>query len=65
MLSVKQISKTYPGFGIKDVSFDVQPGEYFVLLGRTGVGKSVLLEIIAGLTQPDSGCVFLDGAEIT
>lgn len=65
MLSVKQISKTYPGFGIENVSFDVQPGEYFVLLGRTGVGKSVLLEIIAGLTQPDSGCVFLDGAEIT
>jgi len=65
MLSVKQISKTYPGFGIKDVSFEVQPGEYFVLLGRTGVGKSVLLEIIAGLTRPDSGSVLLDGRDIT
>ncbi len=65
MLSVKGISKTYPGFGIKDVSFDVQPGEYFVLLGRTGVGKSVLLEIIAGLTRPDSGSVLLDGRDIT
>ena len=65
MLSVKQISKTYPGFGIEDISFDVQPGEYFVLLGRTGVGKSVLLEIIAGLTRPDSGSVLLDGRDIT
>ena len=65
MLSVKGISKTYPGFGIEDVSFDVQPGEYFVLLGRTGVGKSVLLEIIAGLTRPDSGSVLLDGRDIT
>ncbi len=65
MLSVKGISKTYPGFSIEDVSFDVQQGEYFVLLGKTGMGKSVLLEIIAGLTSPDSGSVFLDGRDIT
>lgn len=65
MLSVRGISKTYPGFGIADVSFDVKQGEYFVLLGRTGAGKSVLLEIIAGLTSPDSGSVFLDGRDIT
>lgn len=65
MLSVKGISKTYPGFGMKDVSFDVQPGEYFVLLGRTGAGKSVLLEIISGLTHPDCGSVLLDGKDIT
>jgi len=65
MLSVKGVSKAYPGFGIADVSFDVKQGQYFVLLGRTGVGKSVLLEIIAGLTSPDSGGVFLDGRDIT
>ncbi|MHC4117666.1 MAG: ABC transporter ATP-binding protein [Planctomycetota bacterium] len=65
MLSVRGISKTYPGFGMKDVSFDVQDGEYFVLLGRTGMGKSVLLEIIAGLISPDSGNVLLDGRDIT
>ena len=45
MLSVSGISKTYPGFAIEDISFDVQDGEYFVLLGKTGVGKSVLLEV--------------------
>ncbi|MHC4355245.1 MAG: ABC transporter ATP-binding protein [Planctomycetota bacterium] len=65
MLSVRGISKTFPGFGIKDVSFEVQEGEYFVLLGKTGVGKSVLLEIVAGLTSPDSGSVLLDGRDIT
>lgn len=65
MLSVKGISKAYPGFGMKDVSFDVQDGEYFVLLGKTGVGKSVLLEIIAGLTSPDSGSILLDDRDIT
>ncbi|KPK43953.1 MAG: hypothetical protein AMJ65_04400 [Phycisphaerae bacterium SG8_4] len=65
MLSVRQICKTYPGFGIKDVSFEVQQCEYFVLLGPTGAGKSVMLEIIAGLTRPDSGSVLLDGRDIT
>ncbi len=65
MLSVEGISKAYPAFGMRDVSFEVQEGEYFVLLGKTGVGKSVLLEIIAGLTAPDSGNVLLDGRDIT
>jgi molybdopterin-binding protein len=65
MLSVKQISKSYPGFEMKDISFQVQQGQYFVLLGRTGVGKSVLLESIAGLIRPDSGCIFLDGRDVT
>ncbi|MHC4425661.1 MAG: ABC transporter ATP-binding protein [Planctomycetota bacterium] len=65
MLSVRQISKSYPGFKMKDISFEVQQGQYFVLLGRTGVGKSVMLETIAGLTHPDSGCIFLDGKDIT
>lgn len=65
MLSVRRISKALPGFGIKDISFDVQQDQYFILLGRTGVGKSVLLETIAGLTRPDSGQIFLDGKDIT
>ncbi len=65
MLNVKGISKSYPGFGMKDISFDIQSDEYFVLLGRTGAGKSVLLEIITGLTSPDSGSILLDGRDIT
>jgi len=43
----------------------VQRGRYFVLLGASGVGKSVLLETIAGLIRPDAGQVFLDGKDIT
>lgn len=65
MLSVRQISKAFPGFGIKDISFEVQKGQYFVLLGASGVGKSVLLATIAGLIRPDAGQVFLDGKDIT
>jgi molybdopterin-binding protein len=65
MLSVRNISKDLTTFAIKDVSFEVTANQYFVLLGRTGVGKSVVLETIAGLIPPDAGQVFLDGKDIT
>jgi len=65
MLSVRQICKVLPDFQIRDVSFEIQPGQYFVLLGRTGVGKSLLLQIIAGLIRPETGRIFLDGKDIT
>ena len=65
MLSVRRISKTLGDLTIKDVSFEVQQGQYFVLLGASGVGKSVLLETIAGLIRPDAGEVFLNGKDIT
>ena len=55
MLSVSRISKNLPSFALKDVSFEVNQGQYFVLLGASGAGKSLLLEIIAGLTYPDRG----------
>lgn len=65
MLSVKNISKSLGTLAVKDVSFDVRPGEYFVLLGASGAGKSVLLETIAGLIQPDAGQILLCGKNIT
>ena len=65
MLSVKRICKSLGSLAIKDVSFEVQPGQYFVLLGASGVGKSVLLETIAGLIRPDAGQIFLDGKDIS
>lgn len=65
MLSVKNISKSLGTLSIRDVSFEVQQGQYFVLLGASGAGKSVLLETIAGLNHPAAGQVFLDGKDIT
>jgi len=65
MLSVRNISKTLGSFSIDDISFDVSEAEYFVLLGESGVGKTVLLETIAGLLYPDAGQGFLAGKEIT
>ncbi len=65
MLSVRGLSKSLSGLALRDISFDVQAGRYFVLLGASGVGKSVLLETIAGMLKPDSGRILLDEKDIT
>ncbi|MGE5327221.1 MAG: ABC transporter ATP-binding protein [Deltaproteobacteria bacterium] len=48
-----------------DVSFDVRKNEMVVVLGRSGVGKSVTLKHILGFLQPDAGHVFVEGADVT
>ena len=47
------------------VSFAVEPGETCVIMGRSGVGKSVTLKHIMGFLQADSGRVFVDGEDVT
>ncbi len=64
MLELKNISKRFPDFSLKDVSFSVEQGDYFILLGESGAGKSMLLETIAGLVQPESGSILMDGNDI-
>jgi sulfate transport system ATP-binding protein len=49
---------------VNAVSLDIQDGELFVLLGGSGSGKSTILRIIAGLSQPDSGTVQLNGKDV-
>src|SRR4029450_9501236 len=46
------------------LSLDVAPGEFLVLLGPTGCGKSTVLRLVAGLEEPTSGQVILDGRRI-
>jgi ABC-type polysaccharide/polyol phosphate transport system ATPase subunit len=46
---------------VQDVSFDLQPGDSFALVGRNGSGKSTLLKMLCGLTKPDAGTLILDG----
>jgi len=64
MLELKNISLSNPGFSLKNISFKVNKGEYFILLGMSGAGKSMLLEMIAGLTIPDSGEILLNNRNI-
>jgi molybdate/tungstate transport system ATP-binding protein len=65
MLILKNISVEVGNFRLKNVSFTVEKGEYFVILGPSGVGKSLLLETIAGLWRPSSGTIALRGRNIT
>jgi phospholipid/cholesterol/gamma-HCH transport system ATP-binding protein len=50
---------------LKGVRLKVNKGETFLLIGRSGAGKTVLLKTILGLLRPDSGTIFIDGQEIT
>lgn len=65
MLELRNISKSYPDFKLDDISFRVEEGDYFIILGPSGAGKTQILEIIAGLVHPDEGGIFIDDREIT
>lgn len=65
MLKLENISLRVGEFELNNINFEVECGDYFVILGLSGVGKSLLLESIAGLINPISGKIFLRGEEIT
>ena len=65
MIEIKDLSVKRGSFLLKDITFDVQDGEYFVLLGPTGAGKTMLLESIAGLKSIDSGQISINGKDVT
>ncbi|HEY0162218.1 MAG TPA: ATP-binding cassette domain-containing protein [Edaphobacter sp.] len=65
-ISFEHISKSFSGFVVlEDVSFWVMPGETLCILGRSGVGKSVSLQMLMGFLKPDSGTIYVAGDDIT
>ncbi|MCF6366177.1 MAG: ABC transporter ATP-binding protein [Bacteroidales bacterium] len=65
MLSLKHIYKDFGDFSLNDFSISVNEGDYFVLLGESGAGKSIILELISGLFMPDSGTIHFKEQDIT
>jgi ABC-type Fe3+/spermidine/putrescine transport system ATPase subunit len=65
MVRIEQLNVTLGEFHLRDIDLDIRDREYFVVLGPTGAGKTVLLECIAGLTWPDEGRVWLGDRDVT
>ena len=66
MLEIDALSRSFSGRQVlAEVSLRLAPGDYVAIVGESGVGKSTLLNLIAGLDRPDSGRVVLDGADYT
>ena len=66
MMQVKNLNFHYKGGPeiLKDVSFNVEPGQFLAILGNNGVGKSTLLKCFNHILKPDSGEVILDGENL-
>ncbi|KAB2964153.1 MAG: ATP-binding cassette domain-containing protein, partial [Thermoanaerobaculia bacterium] len=64
-IRLEQLTKRYEGRPVvSNVSLEVAPGGFCVLLGPSGSGKSTVLRLIAGLAEPDSGRILLDGRDL-
>jgi phospholipid/cholesterol/gamma-HCH transport system ATP-binding protein len=64
-IAFRDVSRSFGGRAVlKDVSFEVMPGEAFCLLGRSGMGKSVTLKLAIGLIQPDAGAIYIENDNI-
>jgi len=63
-LQIQDVSLRLQDFHLKNVNLSVYKGEYFVLLGPTGAGKTILLELIAGIKTLQEGLMYIDGLVI-
>jgi ABC-type Fe3+/spermidine/putrescine transport system ATPase subunit len=65
MIEIKGLSLHLGEFHLQDIDLSIGDGEYFIILGPTGAGKTVLMECIAGIHHIRQGEIWLDGTEIT
>lgn len=65
MILIENVHKAFgPKQVLRGVSMEIPDGETMVIIGRSGTGKSVLLKLIVGLLQPDSGTITIDGRRV-
>ncbi|MEI7733001.1 MAG: ATP-binding cassette domain-containing protein [Verrucomicrobiota bacterium] len=65
MIQVQRLSLRAGQFQLRDLSFEVPAGAYAVLMGKTGSGKTTILEALCGLRPIQSGQILLDGRDVT
>jgi putative ABC transport system ATP-binding protein len=69
MLIVRNLTKTYAGASerhvLRNLDLELGAGEYVAIMGESGIGKSTLLNLIAGLDTPDSGSISIAGTELS
>lgn len=65
MIQVKGLSKRVRNFSLKDITFSSDDGEFLVILGPSGAGKTMLLESIAGITKINAGRIIINGRDVT
>lgn len=65
MIEIQGLSIQLGDFHLKDINLSIEDGDYFVLLGPTGAGKTVLMECIAGIHRIRQGKICQDGADVT
>ena len=64
-IELSGINKSYGASrALRDLDLVVEDGEFFVLLGRTGAGKTTTLRMIAGLEKPDTGSISIGGKDV-
>lgn len=67
LLEISNVQKGYGGCSspvLRDINLNIEEGEFVAIVGYSGVGKTTLISLLAGLIRPDSGTIKLNGAEI-
>ncbi len=65
LLEVRNVTKTFPGVrALQNVGLLLHPGEVLAVIGENGAGKSTLMKILAGVQEPDSGEILIDGKQV-
>jgi multiple sugar transport system ATP-binding protein len=65
-VALRQVSKRFGSIeAVRDLSFAINDGEFVVLLGPSGAGKTTTLRLVTGLERPDAGSISIDGRDVT
>jgi ABC-type sugar transport system ATPase subunit len=65
MIRLESVSRAWPEFSVRGITLEMARGEYLVIVGPTGAGKTLMLELLLGVYQLDAGGIFIDGRDVT